>query len=218
MDAGMKRNHVSERRRMIEEQIMARGIQDRAVLDAIQHVPRHLFVPPARLVETYYDRPIPIGFGQTMSQPYIVASMLELLSLRPGEKVLEVGTGSGYNAAVLSEIVGWVYTIERHEELCRAAEARLRENGYHQVRVRCGDGSLGWEEESPFDAIVVTAACPSVPPLLFRQLAVGGRMVLPVGRFEEQDLVVVRKTQAGTMTKEKIYAVRFVPLMGEDGW
>lgn len=202
------------RERMVRETIAARGVRDSLVLAAMRTVPRHLFVPPAERGLAYGDHPLPIGEEQTISQPYIVAFMTELLDLRPGEKVLEIGTGSGYQAAVLAEITDHVYTIEIVEPLAKSAAARLEELGYDQVRVRAGDGYRGWPEASPFDAIVVTAAPDHVPQPLVDQLAPGGRLVIPVGD-QFQELKLIARDASGAITEESKLPVRFVPMTGE---
>jgi len=198
---------------MVEEQLASRGVEDARTLAAMRKVPRHLFVPPAVLDQAYDDHPLPIGHGQTISQPYIVAFMTEALGLRGGETVLEVGTGSGYQAAVLAEIAARVYTIEIVAPLAEEARERLRRLGYANVDVRAGDGYLGWPEAAPFDAIMVTAAAPRVPEPLKEQLRDGGRLILPVGD-EWQELVVV--TRRGTRYEERrVLPVRFVPMTGK---
>ncbi len=201
-----------ERERMVEDQIDARGIVDERVLAAMKRVPRHRFVPLDLAREAYGDHPLPIGEGQTISQPYIVAFMSEALELDGHEKVLEIGTGSGYQAAVLSELAREVFTIEIVPELGRRAEATLRELGHANVHVRVGDGYLGWPEEAPFDAILVTAAPDHVPEPLVDQLAVGGRMILPVGE-ERQELILIHRTPQG-IEREEVLSVRFVPMTG----
>lgn len=207
--------HAAGRRRMVAEQIAARGIRDPLVLKALSDVPRHLFVPPESAGRAYGDFPLPIEEGQTISQPYIVALMTECLALRGGEKVLEVGTGSGYQAAVLGRIAGAVFTIEIHEPLARRAEETLRRLGCRNVKVRAGDGFFGWPEEAPFDGVIVTCASPEVPPALFAQLAEGGRLVIPLGDFRAyQELTVVTK-KAGKPSVERVLDVRFVPMTGE---
>ena len=196
---------------MVKTQLAARGIRAPAVLGAMAQVPREEFVP-AHLVESAYaDSPLPIGQGQTISQPYIVALMTEALELAPDERVLEIGTGSGYAAAVLGRIAREVYTVERHLKLARAAEARFQRLGYDNIRVHVGDGTLGWMEHAPYDAIVVAAGGPEVPDSLLEQLAVDGRLVIPVGDFD-QELVVVEKLADGTTHKRDVIPVRFVPL------
>jgi len=188
---------------------------DPRVLAALGKVPRHAFVPPDLRGAAYFNRPLPIGYGQTISQPYIVAVMTDLLKPRPGDRVLEVGTGSGYQAAVLAELVERVYTIEIIEALGKQAAARLRSLGYDNVTVRIGDGYYGWKEHAPFDAIIVTAAAGHIPPPLIAQLKPGGRMVIPVGsRFFVQQLVVVNKDKQGNITTRQTLPVRFVPLTG----
>jgi protein-L-isoaspartate(D-aspartate) O-methyltransferase len=202
------------RRRMVEQQIAARGVRDSATLAAMSRVPRHAFVPGAYLDRAYDDRPLPIGLGQTISQPYIVAYMTERLRPRPGQRVLEVGTGSGYQAAVLAEIVDSVYTVEIFRALADSARARLARLGYGNVVVRHGDGYFGWPEAAPFDAIIVTAAAGHVPPPLLEQLRPGGRMILPVGHVHGvQTLVLVEKDADGTVRTETLLPVRFVPLL-----
>ncbi|HIE52022.1 MAG TPA: protein-L-isoaspartate(D-aspartate) O-methyltransferase, partial [Armatimonadetes bacterium] len=178
----------AEREAMVERQIRARGVRDPRVLEAMRQVPRHKFVLPSLQAQAYQDTPLPIGLDQTISQPYMVALMTELLELKGPEKVLEVGTGSGYQAAILAELAEQVYTIERIPELAAAARQRLQELGYHNVTVRVGDGTLGWPEEAPFEAIIVTAGGQTVPPALKEQLAEGGRLVIPVGGYRMQDL------------------------------
>jgi protein-L-isoaspartate(D-aspartate) O-methyltransferase len=206
-------DRTKERERMVEAQIEARGVKDALVLAAMRAVPRHLFVPPAHAREAYADHPLPIGHGQTISQPYIVAFMTEALRLQGGEKVLEIGTGSGYQAAVLARVAGKVYTIEIVEPLAREAQERLARLGYENVAVRAGDGYLGWPEAAPFDAIMVTAAAPRIPAPLKEQLTDGGRLILPVGD-EYQELVVV--TRAGqAFVERRVLPVRFVPMTGK---
>jgi protein-L-isoaspartate(D-aspartate) O-methyltransferase len=213
--------HEFARRReeMVGRQIEARGVRSEAVLDAMRRVRREGFVPSYLGEFAYDDTPLPIEQEQTISQPYIVAFMVEALELEGSERVLEIGTGSGYAAAVIAEIAREVYTIERHENLARSAEARLAQEGYGQVHVRCGDGTLGWPEAAPFDAIVVAAGGPTVPGSLRNQLAVGGRLVIPVG--EEVGLQSLRRiTRVGEseFREEDLGGVRFVPLIGEEGW
>ncbi len=198
---------------MMEGQIVARGIKDTRVLAALRDTPRHEFVPEALRDQAYQDRPLPIGFGQTISQPYIVALMSEVLELSGDEIVLEIGTGSGYQAAVLGRLAKEVYTIEIVPELGERAERDLARLGFLNVHVRVGDGYQGWPEHAPFDAIIVTAAPQQVPQPLVDQLAVGGRMVLPVGRWN-QELVLLRRTSKG-IEREKLIDVRFVPMVGE---
>jgi protein-L-isoaspartate(D-aspartate) O-methyltransferase len=197
---------------MVEQQLKARDIVDPAVLAAMAKVPRHLFVPPGLVGEAYRDYPLPIGEGQTISQPYIVALMTQLLALTGSEKVLEVGTGSGYQAAVLAEIVPHVFSIEILPALAVSAAARLASLGYRSVRVRAGDGYRGWPEEAPFDAVIVTAGATHVPQPLVDQLREGGRLVIPVGSGGFQDLVVGTK-EGGRLAIRSVAPVRFVPLV-----
>lgn len=198
---------------MVEGQLEARGIRDEAVLAAMGRVPRHEFVPEALREAAYEDRPLPIGEGQTISQPYIVAAMTELARIEPGSRVLEVGTGSGYGAAVVHEVAGAVRTIEIVESLAKSAAATLERLGYHGAEVRHGDGYRGWPEAAPFDAILVTAAPERVPQPLLDQLREGGRLVIPVGNFD-QTLEVHTKTSEG-FDVERVFPVRFVPMTGE---
>jgi protein-L-isoaspartate(D-aspartate) O-methyltransferase len=189
---------------------------DPSVIAAMKKVPRHTFVPLGYRLLAYKNRPLPIGFGQTISQPYVVAVMTDLLALKPTDRVLEVGTGSGYQAAVLAGIVKEVYTIEVIGELAASANKRLKEEGYTNVRTRTGDGYYGWEEKAPFDAIIVTAAAGHIPPPLLSQLKPGGRMVIPVkGFYYVQHLLLVTKTAEGKVTTRQILPVAFVPLTGE---
>ncbi len=202
-----------ERERMVNEQIRARGVRDGAVLRAMMKVPRHKFVPPSLVLMAYADRPLPIGQEQTISQPFIVAYMTEAADISSKEKVLEIGTGSGYQAAILGEIAREVYTIEIIPELAEGARKVLEELGYKNVHVRTGNGYLGWPEASPFDAIVVTAAPDEVPQALVDQLAVDGKMVIPVGTTN-QDMMIIKKTKKGVVEKKTI-PVRFVPMTGK---
>jgi len=201
------------RAKMIDEQIRARGVTNKAVLEAMRKVPRHRFVPAEFQSAAYDDSPLPIGQGQTISQPYIVAYMTEALGLQPGEKVLEIGTGSGYQAAVLAEIASEVYTIEIVPELGERAKQTLADLGYKNVFVRVGNGYAGWPEKAPFPRIIVTAAPDDIPPALVEQLAPGGTMVLPVGT-SFQDMTIVTKTPQGIARKTTI-PVRFVPMVGK---
>ncbi len=204
----------AERERMVREDIASRDIRNPDVLKAMRATPRHLFVPPALRMQAYADHPLPIGHGQTISQPYIVALMTELLEPDKSHKVLEIGTGSGYQAAVLAPLVRHVYSIEIVPELARSASDTLKHLGYANVTVRHGDGYLGWPEEAPFDRIVVTAAPPELPKALVDQLKPGGRIVAPVGRTVwTQDLVVVEKGRDGKLKERSVIPVRFVPMV-----
>lgn len=204
-----------ERQRMVEEQIAGRGrdVRDPRVLGAMRAVPRHAFVPGDLAGDAYGDHPLPIGYGQTISQPYIVAFMTEQLHAEPTDRVLEIGTGSGYQAAVLSRLVAEVYTIEIVEPLATRATQDLARLGYTNVFVRAGDGYAGWPEKAPFDAIIVTCAPEHVPPPLLDQLKEGGRMIIPVGEFGDQTLVLIEK-HAGQSTRRAVLPVRFVPMTG----
>jgi len=205
------------RKQMIKQQLLPRGIGDHKVLKAFGDVERHCFVPPVSLADAYEDYPLSIGYGQTISQPYIVALMTQSLQLKGGEKVLEIGTGSGYQAAILAELCDQVYTVEREENLFTQAEKTLLEQGYKNIKFRCGDGTKGWEEEAPFEGIIVTAGAPSVPQALKEQLAEGGRLVIPVGTMYGQMLKVIEK-KGNNFCQEDICGCVFVPLIGEDGW
>lgn len=207
------------RNRMVDVQLARRGIRDALVLDAMRKVPREAFVEPGMEEFAYEDSPLAIGEGQTISQPYIVALMIEAAELEPGDRVLEVGAGSGYAAAVMSEIAARVFAIERHASLGSQAARRMAELGYRNVAIRVGDGTLGWPEEAPFDAILVAAGGPEPPPALKAQLKVGGRLVVPVGRAETgQELVKLTRAGPETWREEKLGGVRFVPLIGRQGW
>lgn len=208
-----------DRERMVATQIEARGITDPLVLDAMRAVPRERFVPASMARFAYDDGPLPIGKGQTISQPYIVAVMTAAVRMKPGERALEVGTGSGYGAAVLSRIAGEVYTVERVGELAETARRRLAELGYDNVHVLEGDGTLGWPEHAPYEAILVTAGGPRVPKALLHQMAVGGRLIMPVGTdLHGQRLVRVTRTDAHEYEHENLEYVAFVPLIGVEGW
>ena len=203
---------------MVSEQIAARGVADPRVLEAMRAVPRHEFLPDAIRGDAYWDSPLSIGHGQTISQPYIVALMTELARPAPGDRALEVGTGSGYQAAVLSRLVARVYSIELLEPLAASAAATLRRLRFDNVTVRQGDGYAGWPEEAPFDIILVTAAPEEVPPALVAQLKPGGRLVVPVGPVHDvQDLRVLEKDQAGRVRTRSVIPVRFVPLVKKRG-
>ncbi len=210
-------NFQRARDRMVETQVAARGVHDWRVLEAMRKVPRHLFVDEALQDQAYNDHPLPIGEKQTISQPYIVALMTESLELTGNEKVLEIGTGSGYQAAVLAELADRVYTIERFPDLAQRAKGILRKLGYNNAVVRVGDGSLGWPDDAPFEGIIVTAGTPKIPQPLIDQLAMGGRLVVPVGDRFRQELILVRRVAEG-ITKTKLGGVRFVDLIGTWGW
>ena len=204
---------------MVRDQIERRGVRDPKVLEAMRTVPRHVFVPEKVRYEAHDDRPLPIGRGQTISQPYIVAYMTEMLELKGGEKVLEIGTGSGYQAAVLSRIAGEVYTIERIPELMEQARQRFADLGYTNIHCHVGDGTRGWDSEAPFQGIVATAGGPRIPQPLTEQLALGGILVLPVGRNEySQTLVRVIREPSGEFRQEDLIGVAFVRLIGQHGW
>lgn len=207
-----------ERKRMVEQQLLRRGISDPSTLSSMLAVPRHDFVPVHLKGYAYNDGPLPIGEGQTISQPYIVALMTQSAELAPDAAVLEIGTGSGYAAAILSRIVKHVFTVERIPSLAHAAEICLHKLGYDNVEIKIGDGSLGWPEKGPFDAILVTAGAPVVPEALIKQLKEGGRLIIPVGDAYSQELLRVRKLPQGKISRETIEFVRFVPLIGEEGW
>jgi len=202
---------------MVDTQLKRRGIADPRVLAAMAKIPRHRFVPLHLKEQTYGDYPLPIGEDQTISQPYIVALMTEALELKGGEKVLELGAGSGYQAAILGELADQVFTIERIPSLAQAAQMVLKELGYTNVHIHVADGTLGWAEEAPFDAILVTAGSPQIPPPLVEQLALGGRLVIPVGNSYTQTLTRVRRTPEG-LKHEYLGGCRFVKLIGKHGW
>jgi protein-L-isoaspartate(D-aspartate) O-methyltransferase len=208
---------VDERIRMVESQIAARGIGDERVLSVMKNIPRHLFIPPPYDKSAYEDCPLPIGNGQTISQPYIVALMTELLTLQSTDSVLEIGTGCGYQAAVLAALVRTVTTIERIPEVAGLARANLMAVRSKNVEVIVGDGTLGYPTKAPYDGIIITAATPSIPRPLIEQLAEGGRLVAPVGGRDIQELIRIRK-KAGSIKEEYHGGVRFVPLIGECGW
>lgn len=214
---GPSEAELNRARRLLLSELRRKGITDERVLAAMEKVPRHLFVLPEYLPVAYEDRPLPIGAGQTISQPYIVALSTQALALTPEDRVLEIGTGSGYQTAVLAELAREVFTVERIPELSREAEERLGRLGYRNVRFRVGDGTKGWPEAAPFPKILVTAAAPRVPPSLLAQLQEGGRLVIPVGGRFDQDLWLVRH-EGGKAVYEHLCPVSFVPLIGEEGW
>ncbi len=208
-----------ERRQMVREHIHARGVRDVRVLESMSAVPREKFVPVPMQAQAYEDRPLPIGHEQTISQPYIVAFMVEALQLKAGDRVLEVGAGCGYAAAVMAEIASDVYTIERLEPLAVTAANNLLDAGYKNVHVRHGDGTLGWQDAGPFAAILVSAGGPKIPDSLLRQLQIGGRLVIPIGASRiAQELVRITRRAEDEFDREDLADVRFVPLIGSEGW
>ncbi len=211
-------NYSKLRQNMVELQLIRRGITSKKVLDAFYKVPRHLFVNPDQRSEAYEDFPLPIDHNQTISQPYMVALMTEALDLIGDEKVLEIGTGSGYQTAILAEIVEHVYTIERYEKLSQDADKVLKELGYNNISLKVGDGTKGWPEEAPFGGILVAAAADHIPPLLLEQLAYNSIMVIPVGGSREQELLVISKDGQGNITKQKSVGCRFLPLIEDQDY
>jgi protein-L-isoaspartate(D-aspartate) O-methyltransferase len=215
LDAGPQADRSEERRAMVEQQIAARGITEPRLLEALRSVPRHRFVPPAVQRDAYADGPLPIGEGQTISQPFVVAAMTDVLQLEPTDRVYELGTGSGYQAAVASRLCAHVYTVEIQPKLAGRATSTLAELGYTNVSVRAGDGFRGWPEAAPFDAMLITAAVTELPQALLAQLRPGGRAVLPVGPLlGVQDLLLVEKSLDGSTLTRKLFPVRFVPSTG----
>jgi protein-L-isoaspartate(D-aspartate) O-methyltransferase len=200
---------------MIQNDIKGRGVKDKKVIDTMARVPRHLFVEERLRERAYADYPLPIGDGQTISQPYVVALMTEALRLRPGDRVLEIGTGSGYQAAVLAEIVKDVYTIEIRKSLADMAEKRFREFGYKNVKVKYADGYFGWEEYAPFDAIIITASANHIPPPLIRQIKEGGRLIIPLGNTVYYQMLTLLTKKKGDLDVEQMGSVAFVPMIGE---
>ncbi len=209
--------YALEREKMVVHQLQSRGIRDQRVLDVFRRVPRHEFVPPELAAKAYTDNPLPIGDRQTISQPFMVAVMTELAEVQPGHRVLELGTGSGYQTAILAELGATVYSVERIPDLLRSAAERLARLGYENVHLIVANGTLGWPEHAPYDAIVVTAGAPDVPKPLLDQLAVGGRLVIPVEEEYAQVLTVVRRTEEG-FEQHRGERCTFVPLIGEHGW
>ena len=209
---------VRLRERMVREQIQARGVTDRRVLDAMSKLPRHLFVEEALAYKAYSDGPLPIGEGQTISQPYIVALMSELLQIEPGMKVLEIGTGSGYQAAVLAEMGAEVYTVERIKKLFHSARKRFMDMRMFSVKLKLDDGTMGWPDEAPFDRIIVTAGGPEIPLPLVEQLADSGRMLIPVGESRRNQTLVLVEKRDGEIVQTNKGAVAFVDLVGSYGW
>jgi protein-L-isoaspartate(D-aspartate) O-methyltransferase len=210
-------NYKKARERMVETQIVTRGVCDERVLEAMRKVPRHLFVDEALRDQAYSDHPLPIAENQTISQPYIVALMTESLELKGGEKVLEIGTGSGYQSAILAELADRVFSVERYPDLGHRANSILRKLGYTNIIIRVGDGTLGWPDDAPFDGVIVTAGTPQIPQPLIDQLAMGGRLVVPVGDRFAQDLIQIRRVAEG-IKKTNLGGVRFVNLVGKWGW
>lgn len=209
---------LRSRQRMVETQLIPRGIYDRRVIEAMLEVPRHLFVEEALEEQAYSDFPLPIGEGQTISQPYMVALMTQALELKGDEKVLEIGTGSGYQTAILSKLCERVFSIERVSLLASKARRLLDEINSCNVVIRIADGSMGWPENAPFDAIIVSAASPSIPQPLIEQLSTGGRLVIPVGSLASQELIKVVKREGGSFSKENLGGCRFVRLIGKYAW
>lgn len=203
---------------MLSDQLVPRGIDDEKVLKTMGELPRHLFVDEAFHTKAYSDNALPIGFKQTISQPYMVAFMTQSLELTGSERVLEIGTGSGYQAAVLGKILRKVYSIERIEELARRSRKILDSIGCAHVNVRCGDGTTGWLEQAPFDRIIITAGAPKVPQAFLDQLEIGGWLIIPVGNAEEQTLLKIVRTGDTTFEEEQLLGCRFVPLIGKNGW
>lgn len=211
-------NFEIARKRMVQEQVVGRGISDQRLIDAMLKIPRHRFVQEAMAANAYSDSPLPIGEKQTISQPYMVALMTELLELKPNDHVLEIGTGSGYQTAILASLVRRVWTVERIRPLALQARKVLDSLHLLNVNIKVGDGTLGWPEEGPYDAIIVTAGAPAVPETLAEQLAPGGRLVIPVGDESSQTLIRIRKEADGSLVQESGVGCRFVPLIGQQGW
>ncbi len=206
---------INARKRMVEKDLRGRDINDPKVLEVMGRIPRHLFVNPSLQSQAYTDHPLPIGEGQTISQPYIVALMTQILEIKPGQRVLEIGTGSGYQAAVLAEMTDQVYSIEIREGLVRRAEERLRSLGYDQVRMKHGDGYFGWEEAAPFDAILITCAANHIPPPLIQQLKEGGRLILPLGSTTYFQTLTLLTKKSGKTEVQHFIGVAFVPMTGQ---
>lgn len=215
--SGANNPKFKQRRQRLVETLADKGIKDKRVLEAFNMVPRHIFVDTALQDRAYKDTALPIGKEQTISQPYTVARQTELLEVKPGEKVLEIGTGSGYQAAILCELGAEVYTVERHKELYQKARSMLRELGY-SVRAKLGDGTMGWSAYAPYDAIVVTAGAPVVPEDLVDQLALNGRLVVPVGDDKRQEMIRIIKIREDEYEEEHFSDFKFVPLIGKKGW
>lgn len=211
------KDFLTQREAMVQQQLVSRGISDARVLNAFRKVPRHKFVPSTYIDEAYCDYPLPIGKGQTISQPYMVALMTECLCVKKSDRILEIGTGSGYQSAILAELAGEVYTIERIESLAHMAEENLRNVSYKNVRIKIDDGTLGWPNYAPYDGIIITAGAPRIPKSLLSQLKEGGRMVIPLGDRFSQELTIVYR-EKGKISKNKVCGCIFVPLIGEEGW
>ena len=208
----------AERNAMVEDQLRRRGIHDQRVLDAMRRVPRHEFVKAEQWAQAYADQPLVIPEQQTTSQPYMIAAMIQAAEIQAGDRVLEVGAGSGYQTALLAELAAQVVGVERYPSLAETAQAKLQAMGYRNVVIVSGDGTLGWPPASPYDAIIVSAAAPRIPPALLRQLAPGGRLVIPIGNAQEQVLQLFRKHSDGSITMTNLEGCRFVPLIGHDGF
>ena len=206
------------RKMMVEEQLIPRGIADKRVLDAFRKVPRHKFVPEELWQNAYNDYPLPIGEGQTISQPYMVALMTQVLNLTGEEKILEVGTGSGYQAGILAELVQGVYSIERFQKLADVASDVFKRLGYKNIKIRVGDGTLGWEEQAPYDGIIVTAGAPGIPESLLKQLKEAGRMIIPIGSDGFGQILTLVEKIGKTIRTSEICGCMFVPLIGKEGW
>jgi len=212
---GAEDKYEEKRREMVQNDLAGRGIEDDRVLNAMLKIPRHLFVPDLERWAAYSDHALPIGEGQTISQPYVVALMTEALELKPGDRVLEIGTGSGYQAAVLAEITADVYTIEIRETLAKDAEKLLQDLGYKNISIKHADGYFGWKEHAPFDAIIITAAANHIPPPLIKQLKEGGRLILPLGSTTYYQMLTIGTKKNGKLKLKQIAAVAFVPMIGE---
>ncbi len=213
----MSREYEKERKAMVEDQLRRRGIEDARILNAFLKVPRHEFVPRHLREDAYRDCPLPIGSGQTISQPYMVATMTAEAAVKEGDRVLEIGTGSGYQAAILAELADAIYSVERHENLSQRAKGILESLGYTNIHLKVADGTLGWESESPFSSIVVTAGAPHIPKPLVEQLAIGGKLVIPIEDGFAQVLYIVERTPSG-VEKRRGERCTFVPLVGKFGW
>jgi protein-L-isoaspartate(D-aspartate) O-methyltransferase len=216
LEGDVPTDRSAERARMVAQHLRARGIADERVLAAFREVPREAFVDASLAASAYADTPLPIGLGQTISQPFVLAAMVEAMTVRPTDRVLEVGAGSGYAAAILSRVAGRVIAVERHLELAEQARARLADLRYDNAVIRHGDGTLGWPDEAPFEAILVSAGGNAVPPALIEQLAQGGRLVIPVGGRERQELLRLVRLSDGTLERKDLGPVSFVPLIGEE--